>query len=530
LIKQLALAAASTALSLGLAELVARSFFTTPSFHRDPVVLDRELGFRGDPDYHTEIRDGIVDHVVDFNEQGLRGRVIPSGPGAAEPGERRILFVGDSFLVGRAAAESELVTSRVEAALHARREHAQVFNLSCVDWGTGQQLLALRSLAADLDVERAVLFVYPPNDIINNSEELAGCTIVSPGDAIRPYVTPEQGELRVAYPNYLRAGLRRNLRLFALAEREMFARGYMGEVGSQCQPYRELPREDFELFRAHDPPAVWERAWLRTEALLRAFRDELRARGVPLLAVVVPGVFQVARTAKGLRYEIESQLASGASLETRIDWNLPERRLAAFFEAEGIDYRLLLSPLRRATESGALVYARDEHFSGAGFEVAAAAVLDWIDGGAQPREVPSGGPVAILPPSAAVPLQLDFRRDPHIAYLGDGWASWQAGTGWLIGARLLVALPEPRGAIAIAGRALSSAPLPLTGQVAVLGRAAQSFRIERPGEFRVRIPAPPAADRGSATRDARVAVGISFGAESALDLLGSIQLSELSVE
>jgi hypothetical protein len=530
LFQRLALAAASLALSLALAELAARVFLTPPSFHRDPVVLDRELGFRGDPDYRADVDDGVVRHVVEFNQQGMRGRPIPPPGELPSPGERRLLFVGDSYLVGRAVSDAELVTSRVEAALRARAENALVTNLSCVDWGTGQQLLALRSVAAGVDFERIVLFVYPPNDVINNFEELAGCTIVSPGDAIRPYVAPEKGALRVSYPNYARSFARRNLRLFAIAERELFARGYRGEVGSQCRPVGELPREDFELFRAHAPSGVWERAWLRTEALLRAFRDEVRARDARLLAVVVPAVFQVARTAKALRYEVESQLASGAALGARLDWNLPERRLAAFFEQEGIDYRLLLSPLRAATEAGALVFARDEHFSGAGFEVATAAVLDWLDGGAQPVERPSASPVPILPRADAAPARLDFRSEPHVRFLGDGWAAWRPGAGWVVGSRVLVALPDLTGSLALAGHVDAGAPLPLEGQIAVLGRSPQPFRIDTPGDFRLRVAMPPGdASRASAS-DGYVAVGIQFAAGSAADLLGSVRVTELGIE
>ena len=126
-----------------------------------------------------------------------------------------------------------------------------------------------------------VLFVYPANDLINNSMGLAGRTTVSAGDPIRPYLVPEGGELRVRHLHPLRALLRAHSRLFAILEKRVLAASgeatTAGEdVGARMRAGR-APREDFEIFRTHDPGDRWEEAWVTTFALLEAFRDECEA-------------------------------------------------------------------------------------------------------------------------------------------------------------------------------------------------------------------------------------------------------------
>ena len=510
----LVLAIVSAGLTLAVCEGVARWLLPAPRYHRDPVEFDATLGFRGIPNLREELVDETGRYTVEFNPQGLRGRSIPSrAPTPADA--RRVLFVGDSFLVGRAVREPQLATSVAEASLRARGIRAEVFNLSGIDWGTGQELLALRALGRGLHPEAMVLFLYPANDVINNSLQLAETTAVSPGDPIRPYLVPEDGALRTRYLHPFRALLRRHSRLFALLEQRVLAARIGVVEPKRVAPQSPVPREELEIFRAHDPGHRWELAWETTFALLRSFRDECDAIGARCLVVVVPSVDQVARTARAMRLDAETRASRGQGLDQILDWNLPERRLARFFRNEKIETRFLLSALRDASAAGSEVYARDGHLAVPGHEIAARTAVEWFvdDAHQEPPEV-RGGPVRILPDASAAPPWLDFRRERHSAQLGDGWISWRAqesagAGGWRIGPRAAAVLPARAGDLVLAGWVVPEARLPVLGQVGIVGGPRYPLRIDRPGRFRVVFPVTSAASP-PITSDGYVAITLSL--------------------
>ena len=509
---RIALAAATTLAALFACEAASRFLLPVPRYHREPVELDAELGFRGIPHDTTEIDGDQGRYTIAFDAHGLRGRDLPSEPA---PGVSRIVFVGDSMLVGQAVREEQLATSLVESALRRDGREVEVYNLSVIDYGTAQELLLLRRLGQPLAPDTVVLFVYPANDLVNNTIELAGRTTVSPGDPLRPYlVAGSDDALELRYLDPLRARLRRHSRLFATLElRALSAQGDAAPREDWVARVRRglAPKEDLELFREHpgeDDP--WARAWESTFALLRTFRAECDAIGARLLVVVVPSLHQVVRSPKWISLEISARLAGARTLDALLDWDLPERRLRRFFEDEGIEARFLLGPLRDATAAGARVYARDDHLSPTGHQIAAASVLGGLapDASAAPPPPASeqGGPSWLLPDASAAPSLLDFRSDPHVDHLGGGWEAWtppgsDAPPGWRIGASAMAVLPRAEGELVLRGSAPVNASLPIDGSLAIAGGPRHRFRIERAGPFALRFaarepgkPEPPSAE------------------------------------
>lgn len=498
LAQNVALAAGAILLTLLVCEGVARLLLPPPRYHTAPVAFDPLLGFRGIPGHRGEATDELGRYPIELNAQGFRGREIPAEPAAAPEGVLRILFVGDSFLVGQAVREEQLVTSLVEERLRARGREAEVYNLSGIDWGSGQELLALRQLGRPLAPDAVVLFVYPANDWINNSMGLAGRSTVSAGDPIRPYLVPEGGELGLRFLHPLRAFLRARSRLFGTLEQRVLAARAESpaegeDTGTRLRAGR-APREDFEIFRPHDPGDRWEKAWGTSFALLRAFRDECAAMGARLLFVVVPSVHQVVVGPKVIGLDVRARLERRRPLDTLLDWDLPERRLATFFADEGMESLPLLGPLREGALLGGRVYARDEHLAPLGHEIAAQATVDWILSASPPsvRTVP--GPVPLLPDAETAPALLDFRVDRHEDNLGDGWISWGStgagGGAWLIGPSALAVLPRRDGALVLKGWAPPEAQFPIVGYLAVVGGPRHPIRIEQPGRFKLRYPGP----------------------------------------
>jgi hypothetical protein len=488
------------------------------------VEFHPALGFRGVPGHRHEVTDDLGTFPFELNSQGLRGREVPAQPA---PGVSRVVFVGDSFLVGQAVREEHLMTSRTAAALRARDMEAEVYNLSGIDYGTGQEILLLRRLGRQLEPDAVVLFLYPSNDLINNSLALAGRTLVSAGDYIRPYLVPAESGLRIRYAHPFRALLRRHSRLYTTLERRLLVLGAERGIAwlkpwpapagvAERLRWGGAPREDFEIFRRrHDPGDRWEEAWRTSFALLRAFRDECEALGARLLVVVIPSVYQVERAAKGIGLDIAARLARGRPLDRLLDWNLPESRLAGFFERENIEARFLLAPLREAAEADSPVYARDEHLAPRGHEIAARAVVAWLvnEAGEQAAGKLSGRPVRILPDPSEAPSLLDFREQSHAEYLGDGWISWTPeepgkAWGWLPGPRALLVLPAGAGGgdFVVRGWIPAEARLPIDGHVEILGGPRRTFHLEQSGPFEIRFPRSPSQAIAEPSADGYVAV------------------------
>jgi hypothetical protein len=501
-----ALALFGAAATLGALECAARLALPPPRHHAGlALVFHPELGFRGEPGARIEAADAAGRFEVALDAQGFRRRE-PAPPGV--PGAREIALLGDSFAVAQGVRDADTLSSRLEAELAARGVAARVRDLAVVDYGTAQQLLLWRALGAGLAPDTVVLALYPANDWPNNTPALAGRTTVSPGDYVRPYLVPgAAGALERRFAHPVRAALRRVSHAFAALEPRVLAWGAAERVGwlapwpaPQPVPARlrdgRAPREELELFREPAPGSAWDEAWRTSEALLRALRDEVRARGARFVVLGIPSLLQVEAEATAVRLELQARRHAGRGLAELCDWNLPERRLAAFFAKEQIEALLLLDAFREAAQSGASLYLSDGHFSPRGHALAASRLAQALADGA-PLRAPapaSGGPTPRLPAPDAAPAWLDFRAEAHEDWLvRGGWLAWLRGAGWLPSARASLVLPARAGDLVLRGTLPAHAARPV-GVRLRLRDAETRARVEAPGAFEVRLPAPLARD------------------------------------
>jgi len=510
--RRLALGCGALLLVLGIGEILARVWFAPPRYHNEPLQLDPELGFRGVSDFRGTRSDARGEYTVELSSDGLRGSgtlaLLHELRDSAEPGELRVVFLGDSFLFTLDRRDADLMTARTAVALAERGIPAEVANLSASDYGTAQELLLLRRLAPRLRPDVVVLALYPGNDLINNALGLAGSSRVSVGDYVRPYLIADSGRMGVRWTHPWRAWLRRHSRLFAVAERNLLARAGEQRI-DWLQPWPSpagvaerlgrgaAPREHLELFRRPAPGSPWQAAWGDTFALLRAVRDEAEALGARLLVLVIPMADQVHTTAKGVALDASVRRALGRPLGALLDWNLPEERLGRFFAAEGMDARMLQEPLRAAAEAGTEVFERDGHLAPAGHALAAELVSAWLAGepGTPPSDAPSR-PVDRHPGGEAGPERLDFRAHAHPDFVGDGWIGWRspkhgAAGGWELGRRGLFVLPDRAGELVVQGEVLADAVLPAVLSVEVAWGPRRRVPLDQPGPFTVRLPSRP---------------------------------------
>ncbi len=537
--RNLLVAGAAVALSLILMEAGARLWLPGPRFLEGRVELDPLLGFRGLPGYRGEGTDQRGQFGYELNSRGFRGPEIPNPPTL---GASRVAFIGDSAVFGERVRDEQLMTALTAAALGERGEPTEVYNLSGLDYGTGQQLLLLRQLGPALRPEAVVLLLHPVDDLINNAIALAGSAMVSRADHLRPYliedngVIEDNGEFGVRYAHPIRAALRRHSRVYAALEGPVLNFAVARQI-TWLYPWSPnqgvgqrlasglTPREDFEIFRNHDPGHRWEQAWRTTLGLLRAFRDECEALEAKLLVVVVPSMYQVERNAKRTRLGIETLLVTRSALDGYVDWNVPERRLARFFAREGIESRLLLSPLRAAAGVDSPTFGLDEQLAPRGHEVAARTIVAWLtaEEGEASNGPQTGRPVRTLADPDSAPRLLDFAAAPQTQYLGNGWLRWEPegsgdAWGWMMGPSALVVLPAHDAELVLRGQVPAGTTLPVAGRIDVAGRATQDFSLEQIGAFDVRVSWPETAH--TATEDGYLVAILSTSGSVVIQQVG----------
>ncbi len=138
--------------SLALAELFCHWRDVGPRYAMDQygcqgmvVRLDPQLLFRVVPSAARP----------DINKQGFREREFPpKGP------KKRLLVVGDSFVMGNNVKPDETLPSQLQK----RLPEWEVFNLGVLGYGPDQELLRLRQDGLPLQPDAVLLCLFPGND------------------------------------------------------------------------------------------------------------------------------------------------------------------------------------------------------------------------------------------------------------------------------------------------------------------------------------------------------------------------------
>lgn len=509
-VRGIALAAISLVLALLVLEWAARRT-TGPVAYFDGMVFDAELGFRRPGGVELWNADELGPFPFRLNREGHRSPPLPEAPRAAN-GPRRVLFLGDSFLAAWGVRAEARLPEQLSARWSDEGRTLEWFALGCDGYGLVQELLLLEQHGAHLAPDDVVLLCYPANDVANGSLDLAERTTVSPGDRLRPYLVRGAdgrfGERRMGPLLHTLRTHSQVVRLFERAWLQRQRRLARPPFAERESPWVRLsdgraPREDLELFREHDPDAVWSRAWSDFEAHLGEFQRRVRRLGARPLVVVVPSRSQVILDAFDREADLGAQLIGWGGLWERLDANLPERRLADLFERLELDALFLLDELRGDLHGGVregepLTYLADGHLSGRGHGIAARLVAEAL---AQPAgtvraTAPTGtGPVSPLPPAERAPLQLDFREPPPVGFLADGFCDWLPGEGLEQGPSSRLVLGPKGGELVVRGRVPAELPLPSRGHLSVSWLAEGWFDIDAPGPFEWRLPVaiPPHA-------------------------------------
>ena len=357
-----------------------------------PIVTinepDRELGWVKRRDASTRKSTGEYDVTFSINELGLRD---DRGLTRAKPaGVRRVLFVGDSFVLGYTVDRQDHFVDLVEDALRADGRDVQALNGGTEGYSTDQEVLWLQKegLAFEPDVVVACFF---QNDVFWNGK---------------------QNYTSMAKPRFTRDGVLEPVTGAPPPPRGWFATntaigGMFDNLATNSRYGKELtwrrgdtvmPRDEIVVFK--EAPLEITEGWARTEACFRKLRETCEQARTKLLLVAIPSREEVEpgaleRFAKG----------SGLSLD-EIDPVTPSARALDLARKAGIatlDPKPALQAAARA--GGPLYFEKDWHVNPAGSRVLGRAVYEelakpeFLGGGATPAGLAAfaGGSVGSRP-------------------------------------------------------------------------------------------------------------------------------------
>ncbi len=219
---------------------------------------------------------------IRFNRDGLRGRDRPLRP---PPGRHRIALIGDSMIASLATEEERTIARQLERRLErcGTASRFEVLNGGISSSSTGSELALYREVLSRYSPELVILAFYEGNDLADNSAELTRATRLY-------FDLDEAGRLRqlpfARAPQPLSRWLDRHSRLYvwqkdAVRRARAALRSRVGEVDAT------------DLVFAEPEPEAVARAWAVTDALVRAFRDEVEARGARLVLVSIPAAVSI---------------------------------------------------------------------------------------------------------------------------------------------------------------------------------------------------------------------------------------------
>ena len=322
---------------------------------------------------------GECEIYVEINSQGLRDREIGY---QAEPGQRRILFLGDSTTAGMQVTLEQSYVKQLEQALNRNSSGNWVtINAAVNGYGTDNELLFYRQEASQYEAELVIVGVYLANDVYNNSRELDART---GGSRFKPYFElDEAGQLILQ--NYPVEGLEApSVRFSTFLKRYFQLPRFVAQVLSLRTQGQTLlssnqatptpapagspppsPTNESRLnicSSQYAPKLVY--AWDVTKALLGQLKEEVEAHGQQLAVLIIPAQPQTVVPAGDDPWYCDR----------------PNQELTAFLESEQIPYLDPLPAFRDYVQAGgpALYFERDFHNTAAGHQLLAESLYPFV--------------------------------------------------------------------------------------------------------------------------------------------------------
>lgn len=374
-LRSLALAAATLIVLLVVAEVAARMFYHPPNLGKI-IQFDPVLGWSLRPSSHLHCVDHTrhFDYRIAINSLGMRNdEITPQG----DPGRKRILVTGDSFVFGTGNDQRWRFSDIMGRVLS---DEAQVINVGVAGWGTDQELLHFERIGRSLKPDIVILTMMMANDVVNNMlDHLFLASAPKPRFTLR-------GDSLVLVGNLDERAHRPRRRIRDLAVRSRFLvfvkrrfdrlrhrpsakkYGVAAESGVE-EEWRPGYPSHWTVFQ-REYPEEFETAWGATEAMLLRFAELCREDDIHLLVFAFP-----------LKFEVDDEWRSRlcrrtGQPETSLDATKPYRRLSRFCLSHDIDFIYPLGAFREATTGHRQYFDVDGHPNRWGNATAARCLLD----------------------------------------------------------------------------------------------------------------------------------------------------------
>lgn len=333
---------------------------------------------------------------VHINARGLRDREI--GYDNSE-GAYRVLVLGDSFAEALQVPLEETFAKQVETNLNADEGPVEVINAGVGGWGTDQEALFYMVEGFRYEPDMVLLCFFSNNDTLNNFGPLEIAR--NQGQVEKPFFRLEDGHLVPPdFPFEPQQDAKSETPSAPLLGAGNWLQGHSALYRLLAPHLREMPVAlnllgpsgilgGMATFMAHDPvlspsyfvyskqpSAEWEQAWELTNAIISGLRDEVEADGSRLAVVIVGAPEQVYPD----RWKTILSRTAGLD-QNGWDLDIPNRRLGAYLDSQGIPYLDLLPLFRhQAQQPGApaLHFSHDGHWTPAGHRLAAGAIADFV--------------------------------------------------------------------------------------------------------------------------------------------------------
>jgi lysophospholipase L1-like esterase len=372
----LALLAASVALSLLGGEVIARMLYPLPSAVMANAPLSTGPYYASDEQLGWLPRksvQGSHDHAGSFastfrtNSRGLRGKerdlVKPDG-------WQRVVLLGDSFTWGYGISDGETYADRLEGKL----ERTEVVNLGVTAYGLTQEIMYLKREGLGYSPDIVVVGfclndVYRPASAwVRYLEKQRNARSAEPAAPAAPR------SFALAVKHFLHA----ESRLYRLAvdqlNRTKWLANALARAGMKAElaGFRELDPNLMPALRVY-PPDLQE-SWEQTLAdllELRRLGEEHRFR---LVVALIPALQTVQSEA------LRNSIAHLAYEAGDFDPDKPYRLVEEFARSNGIDVVNPVERFRAQERAGTRLYLRrDMHFNAAGHELFAQAIAEHIN-------------------------------------------------------------------------------------------------------------------------------------------------------
>ena len=319
-----------------------------------------------------------VMHEYVFNSRGLR-----TGEYAVQrvPGTRRVVLIGDSFLLAGGYSPEEKQVAAATARFLGRRARTEVINLSTPGVGALFYSRMLDVEGVRLKPDAVVVAFFVGNDITDEWAEYS--------NQGRPAALEAQAAL--ARTSFVYRCVRNTWRLLAWPPRlgtelprdaEAARKGRGGYPTGEVQPpraatftveaYAALVAERSLIYDTPVHPGLLRRMEAVAERLAR-MREAAEKAGIRFLVVLIPDETQV-----------DKMLQAGldkARPNRKHDYGQPQRLMTGMLGKRGTECLDLLPEFGAATRRGRRLYlVRDSHWNGDGQELAASAIARRVEG------------------------------------------------------------------------------------------------------------------------------------------------------